>query len=454
MKALTEQSETLPRYSKDTLRKAQARVQWQNIQARLSQLPPETPWQTWLILSGRGWGKTRTGSEWLAYQAITNPKTRWAIVAKTYADVRDTCAEGVSGIVSVLNRYQAIKTYNRSIGEITLTNGSKIKLFSAEEPDRLRGPQHHGAWCDELAAWDKPDAWDQLQFGMRLGEHPQIVVTTTPRPTKLIKDLISRETTHITRGSTFENADNLSQSALVELQARYDGTRLGRQELYGEVLDDVEGALWTRSLIEDARIRPEDAPPYFRVVVAIDPAVTSGESSDETGIIVAGATPDGHYYIIEDATMKGSPEAWMRKAVEMYRKHKCDRVIAETNNGGDMIEALLRQVDANVPYRKVTASRGKKVRAEPISALSEQKRLHMVGGFPELEDQLVSWEPDADKSPDRMDAMVWAVTDLMGGSVAMRSLAAMAEFCPSCRLPLVRGTRLCPRCRTAIITPA
>ena len=315
MRALTEQSETLPRYSKDTLRKAQARVQWQNIQARLSQLPPETPWQTWLILSGRGWGKTRTGSEWLAYQAVTNPKTRWAIVAKTYADVRDTCAEGVSGIVAVLNRYQAIKTYNRSIGEITLTNGSKIKLFSAEEPDRLRGPQHHGAWCDELAAWDKPDAWDQLQFGMRLGEHPQIVVTTTPRPTKLIKDLISRETTHITRGSTFENADNLSQSALVELQARYDGTRLGRQELYGEVLDDVEGALWTRSLIEDARIRPEDAPPYFRVVVAIDPAVTSGESSDETGIIVAGATPDGHYYIIEDATMKGSPEAWMRKAV-------------------------------------------------------------------------------------------------------------------------------------------
>ena len=385
---------------------------------------------------------------------MTNPKTRWAIVAKTYADVRDTCAEGVSGIVAVLNRYQAIKTYNRSIGEITLTNGSKIKLFSAEEPDRLRGPQHHGAWCDELAAWDKPDAWDQLQFGMRLGDTPQIVVTTTPRPTKLIKDLISRETTHITRGSTFENADNLSQSALVELQARYDGTRLGRQELYGEVLDDVEGALWNRAIIEEARIRPENAPPYYRVVVAIDPAVTSGESSDETGIIVAGATPDGHYYIIEDATMKGSPEAWMRKAVEMYRKHKCDRVIAETNNGGDMIEALLRQVDANVPYRKVTASRGKKVRAEPISALSEQKRLHMVGAFPELEDQLVSWEPDSDKSPDRMDAMVWAVTDLMGGSVAMRSLAAMAEFCPSCRLPLVRGTRLCPRCRTAIITPA
>jgi len=385
---------------------------------------------------------------------VTNPKTRWAIVAKTYADVRDTCAEGVSGIVAVLNRYQAIKTYNRSIGEITLTNGSKIKLFSAEEPDRLRGPQHHGAWCDELAAWDKPDAWDQLQFGMRLGDTPQIVVTTTPRPTKLIKDLISRETTHITRGSTFENADNLSQSALVELQARYDGTRLGRQELYGEVLDDVEGALWNRAIIEEARIRPENAPPYYRVVVAIDPAVTSGESSDETGIIVAGATPDGHYYIIEDATMKGSPEAWMRKAVEMYRKHKCDRVIAETNNGGDMIEALLRQVDANVPYRKVTASRGKKVRAEPISALSEQKRLHMVGAFPELEDQLVSWEPDSDKSPDRMDAMVWAVTDLMGGSVAMRSLAAMAEFCPSCRLPLVRGTRLCPRCRTAIITPA
>jgi phage terminase large subunit-like protein len=226
---------------------------------------------------------------------------------------------------------------------------------------------------------------------------------------------------------------------------------MGRQELYGELLNESDSALWTRALLDEARIEPVNAPPYFRVVVAIDPAVTSGESSDETGIVVAGATPDGHYYIMEDATMRGTPEQWARKAVEMYRKWKCDRIIGEANNGGDMIEALLRQVDVSIPYRKVTASRGKRVRAEPVSALSEQLRLHMVGSFEQLEDQLVTWEPDSDKSPDRMDAMVWAVTDLMGNSGALRSLAALADFCPSCRLPLVRGTTLCPRCQTAII---
>jgi predicted phage terminase large subunit-like protein len=227
---------------------------------------------------------------------------------------------------------------------------------------------------------------------------------------------------------------------------------MGRQELYGEILNESDSALWTRDLIEQARIKVEDAPPYFRVVVAIDPAVTSGEGSDETGIVVAGATPDGHYYILEDATMRGTPENWARKAIEMFRKWKCDRIIGEANNGGDMIESLLRQVDSTIPYRKVHASRGKRVRAEPVSALSEQLRLHFVGNdFALLEDQLVTWEPDSDKSPDRMDAMVWAVSDLMGGSNALRSLAALADFCPSCRLPLVKGTRVCPRCNTAII---
>jgi predicted phage terminase large subunit-like protein len=230
---------------------------------------------------------------------------------------------------------------------------------------------------------------------------------------------------------------------------------MGRQELFGELLTESDSALWTRALIEDARIKVENQPPYFRCVVAIDPAVTSGESSDETGIVVAGATPDGHYYILEDASMRGTPEAWARKAVEMFRKHKCDRVIAEVNNGGDMVESVLRQVDSSIPYRKVHASRGKQVRAEPISALSEQLKLHMVGSnFSQLEDQLVTWEPGSDKSPDRMDAMVWAVTDLMSGSNSLRSLAALADFCPSCRLPLIKGTKFCPRCNSAIITPA
>ena len=434
------------------------RLSWAKELARPEQLPnSKEDWSIYLYLAGRGAGKTRTAAEWLAWEATTQNDTRWAIVAPTFGDVRDVCAEGESGIINILRSYGSLLDYNRSQGSITLTNGSKIKLFSADEPDRLRGPQHHGAWCDELAAWRYPDTWDQLQFGMRLGSHPRTVITTTPRPVSLIRNLVSRTdgSVKIVRGSTFDNAANLAPQALLELQARYAGTRMGRQELYGELLTESDSALWTRQLIEDARIKPEDAPPYFRVVVAIDPAVTSGEGSDETGIVVAGATPDGHYYILEDASMRGTPENWARKAIEMYRKYKCDRVIGEANNGGDMIESLLRQVDASVPYRKVHASRGKRVRAEPISALSEQLRLHMVGNnFSQLEDQLVTWEPDSDKSPDRMDAMVWAVSDLMSGSNALRSLAAMADFCPSCRLPLVKGTRFCPRCNTAIITPA
>ena len=429
------------------------RVSWARELARPEQLPNEDEsWSIYLYLAGRGAGKTRTAAEWLAWEATTQNNTRWAIVAPTFGDVRDVCAEGESGIINILRSYGSLADYNRSQGSIMLTNGSKIKLFSADEPDRLRGPQHHGAWCDELAAWRYPDTWDQLQFGLRLGNNPRTVITTTPRPVLLIRNLVNRNdgTVKIVRGSTFDNAANLAPQALLELQARYAGTRMGRQELYGELLTESDSALWTRALLDEARIITENAPPYYRVVVAIDPAVTSGESSDETGIIVAGATPDGHYYIIEDATMRGTPEMWARKAVEMYRKHKCDRVIAEVNNGGDMVESVLRQVDSTIPYRKVHASRGKQVRAEPISALSEQGRLHLVGSFPLLEDQLVTWEPGSDRSPDRMDAMVWAVTDLMGGSVAMRSLAAMADFCPSCRLPLVRGTRLCPRCNTTI----
>ena len=433
------------------------RVSWARELARPEQLPNEDEsWSIYLYLAGRGAGKTRTAAEWLAWEATTQNNTRWAIVAPTFGDVRDVCAEGESGIINILRSYGSLADYNRSQGSIMLTNGSKIKLFSADEPDRLRGPQHHGAWCDELAAWRYPDTWDQLQFGLRLGNNPRTVITTTPRPVLLIRNLVNRNdgTVKIVRGSTFDNAANLAPQALLELQARYAGTRMGRQELYGELLTESDSALWTRALLDEARITTENAPPYYRVVVAIDPAVTSGESSDETGIIVAGATPDGHYYIIEDATMRGTPEMWARKAVEMYRKHKCDRVIAEVNNGGDMVESVLRQVDSTIPYRKVHASRGKQVRAEPISALSEQGRLHLVGSFPLLEDQLVTWEPGSDRSPDRMDAMVWAITDLMGGSVAMRSLAAMADFCPSCRLPLIKGSKLCPRCKTAIITQA
>lgn len=282
-------------------------MRWTHQLARQEQLPTESnDWLIWLYLAGRGAGKTRTAAEWLAYEASSRPNTRWAIVAPTYGDVRDTCAEGESGIIKILEQYGTLREYNRTFGEIFLTNRSRIKLFSGEEPDRLRGPQFHGGWFDELAAFKYPDTWDQYQFALRLGTHPQTVVTTTPRPTKLIKDLITRDKVVVVRGSTFDNAKNLAPSALAELKLRYENTRLGRQELYGEILDDVEGALWTRQMIETARVTK--SPPLVRIVVAIDPAVTSNADSDETGIVAAGLTADGHYYVLDDKSLRASPD--------------------------------------------------------------------------------------------------------------------------------------------------
>jgi len=421
--------------------------------ARESQIPPMDSWQTWLILSGRGWGKTRTGAEWIAWQALSNPKTRWAVVARTSADIRDTCFEGESGLISVIKRYGIYNdaSYNRSNFSYTFPNGSRIKGFSAEEPDRLRGPQHHGAWCDELAAWDKADTWDQLQFGMRLGKHPQTVVTTTPRPTKLIKDLLNKSSTFVTRGSTFENSANLSESALLEMQNRYANTRLGRQELFGEVLDDNPGALWTRKQIDDSRITSDLMPALIRVVVGIDPAVTSGEDSDLTGIVTAGYAANGHYYILSDKTIKASPDAWARVALNEFELHKADRIIAETNNGGDLVVHLLNQVNPNVPVKKVTATRGKAVRAEPIASLYEQGRVHHVGYFSELEEQMCEWEPGiSTKSPDRMDAMVWALTELSEGSATLTSLSSLGKLCPACSFPNLKSAGVCMKCGSTL----
>ena len=413
--------------------------------ARPNQLPPEdTNWNTFVALAGRGWGKTRTAAEWLAWQAILNRNTRWAVVAPTFGDVRDTCAEGPSGIIAILNEYGVLENYNRSMGEILLTNKSRIKLFSAAEPDRLRGPNFHGGWFDELASMDGA-AFDQYKFALRLGEHPQTVITTTPRPTKLIKGLLKQETTMVVRGSTFDNAANLAPAALAELRLRYEGTRLGRQELFGEVVDDIEGALWSRDLIEASRVT--DTPPLIRIVVAIDPAVTSGENSDETGIVVAGITSDSHYYILEDLSCKESPERWARIAVDAYHRHKADRIVGETNNGGDMIELLLRQVDSSVSFRKVTATRGKIMRAEPIASLWEQGRGHLVGGFTTLEDQMANYTIASNDSPDHLDAMVWACTELMSGANSILGLAALAKFCPHCRMPASKSATVCPHCR-------
>jgi len=332
-----------------------------------------------------------------------------------------------------------------------LPNGSRIKGFSAEKPDRLRGPQHHGAWCDELAAWEYPETWDQLQFGLRLGEHPQCVITTTPRPTKIIKDLIKDEENIVTRGSTYENAENLAQSTLATLQIKYADTRLGRQELFGEVLDDNPGALWNRANLEATRIKASEVPVLVRVVVGVDPAVTNNEDSDSTGIVVAGMSNDGQYYVLADDTLKASPQAWAEQAISSFEQHKADRIIAEVNNGGDLVVHLLQQVKNTVPVKKVTASRGKAVRAEPIAALFEQGRAHLVGYYPELEDQLCEWEPGTNmSSPDRMDAMVWALTELSEGSNALAYLASLAVFCPNCKTPLPKNTFTCPKCATPI----
>lgn len=401
-------------------------------QARDTQLPPAMVWLIWLILAGRGFGKTRTGAEWLVDQALTHPATRWAVVAPTYADARDTCVEGDSGILEVLHRRgHHDYTWNRSLGEIVLANGTRIKLFSADEPERMRGPQHHGAWGDEPASWRYPEAFDQLMFGLRLGDDPRVVITGTPKPTKLIRGLVERDDVAVTRGSTFDNADNLAPTMLDEMRRRYEGTRLGRQELHAEILDDVEGALWTQAGIEALRVtepisdHPDDQPDYVTVVVAVDPAVTSGEDSDESGIVTAASMPfgrchwcgplaehDRHFVVLEDISGRHGTNETTRMVVDAWAQMMADRVVVETNNGGDWIPNAIRAVDPSVAVSKVTATRGKQLRAQPVAALYEQGRVHHVGLFAELEDQMCSWTPDSAGSPDRVDALVWALTDL------------------------------------------
>jgi predicted phage terminase large subunit-like protein len=344
--------------------------------------------------------------------------------------------------------------WNRSLGEIVLLNGSRIKLFSADKPDRFRGPQHHGAWCDELAAYRYSDAWDQLQFGLRLGDKPRVIITTTPRPTPLIRALVARDdgSIAITRGNTFDNAANLAPSALLELQARYNNTRLGRQELYGELLEDVEGALWTQGLIE--RNRVVKAPPLSKVVVSIDPAVTNTSESDETGILVCGADSAGNGYVLGDYSFRGSPLEWASKAVSVFDEHKADSILVEVNQGGDMVAQVLKQVRLGLPIREVRAHVGKKLRAEPVAAMYEQGRVHHVGSFSTLEDQMTTWTPDSASSPDRLDAMVQAFSDLLGQSTVVNFLSQLANFCPKCNLPMPKNFAVCSKCGSSMLTPA
>ena len=384
--------------------------------ARPEQLTPKGDWNVWLILAGRGWGKTRTGGMDAILYALKNPNVRVGVVVPTFGDLKRVAFGGESGILSFLPRECLLsgrgQGYNSAAQEIRLANGSIVQGFSAAEPERLRGVQFHRAWCDEIAAWRYPEAFDQLMFGLRLGTNPQVVITTTPKPTPLIKNLVKNQGSIITKGSTFDNAENLAPSALQQLREKYEGTRLGRQELYAEVLEDIEGALWSWAAIEKARIKKENMPELQRIVVAIDPAVTNSEDSDETGIIVAGRSESGSFYVIDDLSFYGSPDAWARQAVEAFHQYKADRIIAEVNNGGDLVEKVIRTVDRQVPYSAVRASRGKMIRAEPIAALYEQGKVYHVGEFKKLEDQMTTFTPTARKSPDRMDALVWAVTEL------------------------------------------
>jgi len=382
---------------------------WQTDLARPNQLAPEGDWRTWLLLAGRGFGKTRTGAEWVRDQARTHG--RIALIAPTAGDARDVMVEGESGILAISPNWDRPE-YEPSKRRITWANGATATTYSADEPDRLRGPQHDAAWADEVAAWRYPDAaWDNLQMGLRLGRDPRAVVTTTPRPTALIRALVADTSTVITRGSTFDNSANLAASTLAHLRRKYEGSRLGRQELYAEILDDAPGALWKRGQIDSLRVTATPAD-LVRIVVAVDPAATSGEAADETGIIVAALGGNGHGYVLADRTLRGTPLEWATAAVRAYSEFSADRIVAEVNQGGEMVTHVLRTVDRNVPISTVHAARSKHTRAEPVAALYEQGRIHHVGAFPQLEDQLCAWTP-GESSPDRLDALVWAFTELM-----------------------------------------
>jgi len=350
-------------------------------------------------------------------QAASGQASRIALVAATAADARDVLVEGESGILAVAPPW-CRPIYEPSKRRLTWPNGVIATTFSAEEPDRLRGPQHDAAVCDELASWSHPETWDMLQFGLRLGRKPRCLIATTPRPTKLLRELLAREghDVVVTRGSSYDNKANLAPAFFAQIVKKYEGTRLGRQELNAELLEDTPGALWSQGLIDGTRISA--APELTRIVVAIDPAATSGEDADETGVVVVGQDEKGEGYVLADCSGRYTPIEWARIAISAYRSHHADRIVAERNNGGDMVEATLRMVDQNVPVTTVWASRGKVTRAEPISALYEQGRMHHVGTFPQLEDQMTNFTSDFDReaagySPDRLDAMVWAATELL-----------------------------------------
>ena len=378
--------------------------------ARPQQIIPAGAWRTWLILAGRGFGKTRTGAETVRSWVKKFPMVN--LIGATASDARDIMVEGESGILSVCPKDER-PTYIASKRQLAWQNGAKSLVFTADEPERLRGKQSMKIWADELGAWRYEESWDQAMFGLRLGSSPQAIVTTTPRPTKLVKSLVALPSTKVTRGSTYDNRSNLACAFFDEIITKYEGTRLGRQELLAELLLDNPGALWHQDRIDDLRVHR--APTAKRIVTAIDPSVAKFGEKDECGIVVATEGMDGHYYVLDDLSGSMSPNTWAKVAVDRgHKKHMGDRIVAEINNGGALVESVIRTIDENVPYTPVHASRGKRTRAEPIAALYEQGRVHHVGIFAKLEDEMTNWDPAIDvESPNRMDALVWAISALI-----------------------------------------
>ena len=414
---------------------------WRGFHARPEQCAPDGDWDIWMILSGRGWGKTRTGAEWIREKALASP-IRIALVGETAADARDVMVEGESGILRC-HAQDECPIYEPSKRRLTWPNGSTATLFNATEPDQLRGPQFSAAWCDELAKWRYArETWDQLQFGLRLGDHPQVLVTTTPRPIELVKAIVAGKEGKaiITRGRTMDNRNNLAQTFLEKIENRYGGTRLGRQELEGEILGDIPNALWTLANIDTARIKEHPAT-MRRIYVAIDPAISNTEQSDEHGIIVVGQSADGRDgYVLEDASLKGSPLDWAKRALSVHDRWQADGIAVEVNQGGDMVAQTIRSVRAGVKIVEVRATRGKHVRAEPIAALYEQGRIHHVGAFIDLETQMTQMTTfgfEGDGSPDRVDALVWGLSVLFP-SMVREDKSRIKAVPPVTAMPMAR----------------
>jgi phage terminase large subunit-like protein len=389
------------------------------------QLPPAGDWTTWVVLGGRGAGKTRAGAEWVRAQVEggrpgdPGRSSRVALVGETLDEAREVMVFGASGLLASAPPDRRPE-WQASRRRLVWPNGAVAQVFSASDPESLRGPQFDAAWCDELGKWQRPEAWDMLQFGLRLGARPRQVVTTTPRAAPLLKAVLAAPGTVVSRAATAANRMHLAASFLAAVTAKYGGTRLGRQELEGELVEDAEGALWSWATLEAAR-RPGPAA-LDRIVVAVDPPVTSGAGADECGIVVAGAATTGppHLWtaeVIADGSVAGaSPRAWAERAVALFHAHGADRLVAEVNQGGELVAQLVRQVDPLVPFRAVRASRGKAARAEPVAALYEQGRVSHRAGFPRLEAQMAAMTLGGfagPGSPDRVDALVWALSELM-----------------------------------------